>query len=176
MFDVPKSYCASRVPLLAWLQDVQLQNVNAWANLSQPQEGETNAADGAGVQAEPVPMEDDTLWTEFQGREAQQREAEEQKRKLEEEQRRKQEAEEEEARRAVEEARLQAQQQAEAAQKREQERLEREAAELQNLTDRGAEAAEAEMLRQVGHESQADLEELGLTARQDEDEEDDEVV
>ena len=52
-------------------QDVQLQNAGAWANLTAaPAGGADAAADAAAGGA--APAEDDNLWTEFQGREAQQ--------------------------------------------------------------------------------------------------------
>lgn len=161
------------------LQDVQLQNANAWASLSQPPEGAGTQGDGAGDAA---PMEDDdTLWTEFKGREEEQRQAEEKKKALEEEEKKKKEAEETAARRAAEEAaaaeRRAAEEAAAAKQKEEEERRRREAEELQQLDVRGAADAEVDMMRQAGHGAAADLEELGLAARPDEeDEEDDEAM
>lgn len=150
------------------MQDVQLHNANAWANFSQSQE--ENVVDGANqTEKMDTTAEDDTLWSEFQGRELQKRKAEEQKRKIEEEERRrKAEAEVEAAKAAEEHAR--------AAKEKERELLEQEARELRKLTDKGAEEAEAEILRQAGHESQANLEELGLAARDDDEDMDDEEV
>lgn len=53
------------------LQDVQLQNAGAWANLTAAAPPAAGAAPAAPAAAE-APAEDDNLWTEFQGREAQQ--------------------------------------------------------------------------------------------------------
>lgn len=48
-----------------YLQDIQLQNEGAWANLSQPKEEAAPAADAKEAPA----AEEDNLWSEFQGRE-----------------------------------------------------------------------------------------------------------
>lgn len=59
------------------LQDVQLQNAGAWANLTAAAPAAVAggaaqpAAPAAGAEAGPG-EDDDNLWTEFQGREAQQ--------------------------------------------------------------------------------------------------------
>lgn len=100
-------------------QDVQLQNANAWASLTAgPPAGGAAAASGAAHGAAPgadvgvggapggsgEAVQQDELWTEFQGREAAQQQAEQQRRAAEEEVRRKAEAEAAEARRRAEEA------------------------------------------------------------------------
>jgi membrane protein involved in colicin uptake len=120
-------------------------------------------------------MDDDNLWDEFKGREAQEQQAEAQKKALEEAERKRQEEEaaaavkaEKEAA-AAEERRKVAQE--EAKKKAEEEERAREAAELKNLTTKGAEDVAVEAMRQAGHG--ADITELGLVARQDEDDEDD---
>ena len=57
------------------LQDVQLQNANAWANLTAAPAAAAPAAPAApaAAAAAPADEEDDNLWSEFQGREQQQR-------------------------------------------------------------------------------------------------------
>lgn len=86
-------------------QDVQLQNAGAWANLTQaaapaapgagsaPAQPAAPAAAAAAAEGVGAAPEDDVLWSEFQGREAQQLQAEEAKRAAEEEERKKKEAE-----------------------------------------------------------------------------------
>jgi hypothetical protein len=161
-------------------KDVQIQNAGAWANLQEVPEGGDAKADGAaagdGVAGdEAAPMEDDdNLWDEFKGREAQEQQAEAQKKALEEAEKKRQEEEavaaakaEKEAAEAEERKKIEEE---EAKKKAEEEERDREAAELKNLTTKGAEDVAVEAMRQAGHG--ADITELGLVARQDEDEDD----
>ena len=115
-------------------------------------------------------MEDDTLWTEFAGREVQEQQAEAQKKALEEAEKKRQEEEAEAAKKAAEEAVAAEErrkiEEAEAAKRAEEERREREAAELRDLTKAGAEDVDVEALRQVGH---GDINAVGLVARQEDD-------
>jgi hypothetical protein len=82
MHPLVSPHCPALLLLLhRTLQDVQLQNAGAWANLTAAPGGgaaapaaPVAAAGGAGEAAAgaAAPAEDDNLWTEFQGREAQQ--------------------------------------------------------------------------------------------------------
>lgn len=154
---------------------MQLQNAGAWANLQAPPTAP--AVPDGGPTEEAAPMEDDTLWTEFAGREVQEQQAEIQKKALEEDEKVRQAEEAEAAKRAAEEALVAEErrkvEEAEAAKRAEEERRAREADELKKLTVAGAEDADVEAMRQVGHG--ADLTELGLVARQD-DEDDEDIL
>ncbi len=56
------------------LQDVQLQNANAWASLTAAAPAAATPAPAAAQQPEAAnEEEEDNLWSEFQGREQQQR-------------------------------------------------------------------------------------------------------
>jgi hypothetical protein len=167
-------------------KDVQIQNAGAWASLQEAPEGgdgpgagggDGGAAEGADGGDEAAPMEDDdNLWDEFKGREAQEQQAEAQKKALEEAEKKRQEEEAAAAEKAEKEA-AEAEQrrlieEEEAKKKAEEEERAREAAELKKLTTKGAEDVAVEAMRQAGHG--ADITELGLVARQDdEDDEDD---
>ena len=67
--------CSPSLPL----QDVQLQNANAWGDLASAPEGDTatameeDGAPSAGVGGSSAPDAPDALWTEFQSREEEQR-------------------------------------------------------------------------------------------------------
>jgi hypothetical protein len=69
------------------MQDVHLQNANAWANLTEATPAEP-AATGAAPWGEAAPVDEDNLWTEFQGREAQQKQQEQEVKRIQEEERR----------------------------------------------------------------------------------------
>lgn len=158
-------------------KDVQLQNVGAWATLTQEPAGGAPAAgggtaagngDGGGATAM---EEDDNLWNEFQGREAQERQAEEQKKALEEEERKKKKEEEEAVKKAEEEAKRKAEEEEQARKKAEEERRQREAAELAEMHGKSGGDAEVDAMLQAGHEA-GGLDDLGLAARQEDDEDD----
>ena len=164
------------------VQDVQLQNAGAWANLqagtASPAAPATEGGGGSAPVEEGAPMEDEALWTEFAGREVQEQQAEAQKKALEEAELKRQAEEEAAAKRAAEEETAAAEKRkieaAEAAKRAEEEQRAREAAELQHLTTVGAEDVDVEAMRQVGHGQ--DLTELGLVARQDDDEDDEDEL
>ena len=163
---------------IKFLQDVQIQNAGAWANLQEAPEGGANpTADGTAAADEAAPMEDDNLWDEFKGREAQEQQAEAQKKALEEAEKKRQEEEaaaaikaEAEAAEAEEKRKIE---EAEAAKRAEEEQRAREAAELKNLTTEGADDVAVEAMRQAGHG--ADITELGLVARPDDDDDEDDL-
>jgi flagellar biosynthesis GTPase FlhF len=162
-------------------KDVEIQNAGAWASLQEaPEGGDAPAgADGAaGAADEAAPMEDDdNLWDEFKGREAQEQQAEAQKKALEEAEKKRQQEEAEAAAKAEQEAAAAEErrkiEEEEAAKKAEEEERAREAAELKNLTTKGAEDVAVEAMRQAGHG--ADITELGLVARQDEEDDEDDL-
>lgn len=173
-------------------KDVQLQNTAAWASLTAAPPGKEAppGADGEpATAAEPgaVPEagaaageEDDQLWSEFQGRETAQRAAEAQRAEAEAAERARRAEAEAAERRAAEAAEAdRARQRDEAA------AAERAAVEEQRERDRqlleSAEAAAAgvkgpEVPHAAGQGSAADLALLGLQARQDEDEDDEDAM
>lgn len=167
-------------------KDVQLQNAGAWANLTAAPAAAPGAAApaapaaAAGGAAEGGAGEDDHLWSEFQGREQQQLQAEEAKRAAEEAERRRKEAEMEAMRREAAEA--EARRQREAAEKEEaarralEEQRQREQQQLQSMAAAAAADKDPDILRGTGgHDSAANLADLGLQAK-DEASEDDEDV
>ena len=159
------------------VQDVQLQNVNAWANLQAAPATSNGPNEDGGVAT--LDAEDDTLWTEFQGREAQARVAEEQKKTLQAEEARRREEEAAAAAAAAKEAvEAEARRKAEAEDavlREKEERRAKEAEELERMKTQGAADAEAEALRQAGH-GPTDLTALGLAPRQDDEEGDEDLM
>lgn len=158
------------------LQDVQLQNAGAWANLTAAPPAGAPAAPPAGQQPGGEEQADD-LWTEFQGREAAQKQAEEQKKAAEDEERRKREAEVLEMRRKAEEVeaalkRAEQEREEEARRKVEEQRA-REARQFEDMAAAAAddEQKQPDIAMRAGHTSNADLAELGLHAREEEEEE-----
>jgi hypothetical protein len=147
-------------------KNVQIQDAKGWADLSK---GAVNPKDTEKAAGE----ENDTLWTEFKGREEEQNILKEQRKALEkEEARKKLEAEAEAARKAEEEKRL-AEEKAAEAKRREEDLRKKEAAELANMNTQAEEDAELDMMRQVGHEEAEDhLDEMGLAADAEDDNED----
>lgn len=155
-------------PTLNALQDIQLQNVGDWATLKESQDTPAAGAAAASAEAAAAAGGDDDLWTEFQGRATQEEAAAEQKAALEEEERRAKAAAAAAAEAEAARLKAEAEEEAQRAEREAAERRQREAAELARLTDRGAEEAGVEMLRQAGHQSGVDLDELGLAPREEE--------
>lgn len=128
-------------------KDVQIQDAKGWADLSKEAGKDTE---------KPAGEENDTLWTEFKGKEEEQKLLTEQRKALEEEEQRKKKeaarlAEEEAARKAEEEKRR-AEEQAAEAKKKEEEMRRKEAEELEVMNTQAEEDAELDMMRQAGHE------------------------
>eukprot|EP00887_Chlorella_sp_A99_P005831 scaffold1.g5831.t1 len=177
---------------VAQKKDVQLQNAGAWANLTAappagapaaPAAAPPPAAAPGGGDAPPAGQQPggeeqaDDLWTEFQGREAAQKQAEEQKKAAEDEERRKREAEVLEMRRKAEEVeaalkRAEQEREEEARRKVEEQRA-REARQFEDMAAAAAddEQKQPDIAMRAGHTSNADLAELGLHAREEEEEE-----
>lgn len=140
------------------LQEVFIQNANAWANLPGSQPGQAVEA-----------VEEDQLWTEFQGREAQQAAAQEERKKAEEaekarrqvesEAKQKAAEEEETARRAAEAAKV------EAERKCMEEQKEKERAQLASIQGPQGGGGQGGT---IGHDSAADLAAVGLAAHGEE--------
>ncbi len=133
-------------------KDVQIQDAKGWADLSKEAGKNTEKAGGE---------ENDTLWTEFKGKEEEQKLLTEQRKALEEEEERKKKeaarlAEAEAARKAEEEKRR-AEEQAAEAKKKEEEIRRREAEELEVMNTQAEEDAELDMMRQAGHEDGNDM-------------------
>jgi len=147
------------------LQDVQIQDAKGWADLSKG----ANNTDMAEDKEKPA-EENDTLWTEFKGREEEQKQLNEQKKALKEEEEKKKQEALLAAQKKEEEERLKAARLAEEKKKEEEELRKREADELEKMNTQAEEDAELDMMRQTGHAAANDhLDELGLTARAEND-------
>lgn len=114
--------------------------------------------------------ENDTLWTEFRGKEEEQKHLSEQKKALELEEEKKREEMQAAARKAEQEKKELAQQKANEDREKEEERRRREAAELEKMNTQAEEDAELDIMRQAGHENADHLNEMGLAARPEQNE------
>ncbi|KAI3423977.1 hypothetical protein D9Q98_009811 [Chlorella vulgaris] len=158
-------------------KDVQLQNAGAWANLTAAAPAAAGgaaqaAAPAAAAGGEGVPVEDDNLWTEFQGREAQQLQAEEAKKAAEEAERRRKEEEREAMLREAQEAEARKQREAEAKAEAEraarEEKRQREVAQFQSMAAAAEAGKDPDILGgggATGRGEEADLADLGLQAK-----------
>lgn len=146
-------------------KDVQIQDAKGWADLSKG----ANNTDKAEDKEKPA-EENDTLWTEFKGREEEQKQLNEQKKALKEEEEKKKQEALLAAQKREEEEKLKAARLAEEKRKEEEELRKREADELEKMNTQAEEDAELDMMRQAGHGATNDhLDELGLTARAEND-------